>query len=152
MFATLTTVVHVFISVLLICIVLLQQGKGADAGATFGGGGNTVFGATGADNLLTRVTTFLAIFFMTTSVILAAYGRDAFSGQGELIKQLPSADAAPISAPVSESETAPQDDAPAEGAGESEVISDTTGSEATAPATAEEAAPPAENVAEEKAE
>lgn len=73
MLDTLVTVVHCFfVCPMLIIIVLLQQGKGADMGATFGGGSNTVFGASGADNLLTRVTTVLAVVFMCTSLYLAA--------------------------------------------------------------------------------
>ena len=71
MFETLVTVVHIAVCIFLVLLVLLQQGKGADLGATFGGGGNTLFGASGADTLLTKVTTSVAILFMITSVTLA---------------------------------------------------------------------------------
>ena len=90
MLATLVTASHFIICIFLIIIVLLQQGKGADIGATFGGGGNTLFGASGADNLLTKVTTALAILFMCTSVFLAAHGKNAFQSEGGLIDSLPS--------------------------------------------------------------
>jgi len=53
-------------------IVLLQTGKGADMGATFGGGSSqTLFGSTGATTFLTKSTTFVAIAFMVTSLVLA---------------------------------------------------------------------------------
>lgn len=61
--------VHVFLAVTLVVLVLLQQGKGADAGAIMGAGGaNTVFGVGGASSLLVRATTFIAVMFMLTSV------------------------------------------------------------------------------------
>lgn len=86
---TLVTIVHLFICVFLIAIVLLQQGKGADAGATFGGGGNTMFGASGADTFLTKVTTFVAICFMVTSVVLAVKGQGGGPADGTLLDELP---------------------------------------------------------------
>jgi len=56
---------------MLIGLVLLQQGKGAEMGATLGGGGsNTLFGAGGATSFVTRLTTGTAIAFMVTSVLL----------------------------------------------------------------------------------
>lgn len=75
MTTTLLNSLHLFICVLLIILVLLQQGKGADAGAVFGGGGNTMFGAAGADNFLTKFTTVLAICFMLSSVFLGLRGQ-----------------------------------------------------------------------------
>ena len=63
--------IHVSICVALVIIILLQQGKGADVGAVFGGGSNTVFGASGAGNMLTRVTSALAVAFFATSMYLA---------------------------------------------------------------------------------
>jgi len=88
MTVTLITIIHLFICVFLISIVLLQQGKGADAGATFGGGGNTVFGASGADTFLTKVTTFVAVCFMFTSVVLAVRGQGAGESGGALLDDL----------------------------------------------------------------
>jgi len=65
------TVVHVLTCALLIGVVLLQQGKGADMGAVFGGGSSsTIFGSGGAGNFLTRLTTGLAVVFMVTSLVL----------------------------------------------------------------------------------
>ena len=70
---------------MLISIVLLQHGKGADLGAAFGGSGNTLFGATGADNILTRTTTLLAIIFMSLSIVLAVHARDNVTSKGDVV-------------------------------------------------------------------
>ncbi|KKN30351.1 hypothetical protein LCGC14_0834820, partial [marine sediment metagenome] len=74
---TLVVVVHVVIAVALVGLVLIQQGKGADAGAAFGGGGasQTVFGSQGSGNFLTRMTTLLALVFFVTSVSLAVFAK-----------------------------------------------------------------------------
>ena len=64
------TVIHVFACLFLIGVVLLQQGKGADMGAVFGGSSSTIFGSGGAGNFLTRLTTGMAIVFMLTSLTL----------------------------------------------------------------------------------
>lgn len=67
--------IHVLLAVLLIGLILIQQGKGADAGATFGAGGSgTVFGS-GQANFITRMTTALAALFFVTSITLAIYAR-----------------------------------------------------------------------------
>ena len=63
-------IVQAGLCLFLIFVVLLQQGKGADMGAAFGGGANTLFGAAGANSLLSRMTTGTAIAFMISSVIL----------------------------------------------------------------------------------
>jgi preprotein translocase subunit SecG len=61
-----------------VVLVLLQQGKGASAGAVLGGSSNTLFGASGANTVLTKVTTGFAIAFMFTSVVLVKlYGGHA---------------------------------------------------------------------------
>ena len=65
------TIFHVIVSVFLILVVLLQQGKSADWAGTFGGGGSqTVFGARGASTLLSKATTVAAVVFMITSFSL----------------------------------------------------------------------------------
>jgi len=64
-------VFHVIIAVSLIALVLLQQGKGADAGAAFGAGASgTVFGSKGSSSFLTRTTGVLATLFFITSLTL----------------------------------------------------------------------------------
>lgn len=89
MFSDLLTVTHVFICVVLILLVLLQQGKGADVGATFGGGGNSFFGASGADNLLSRVTKICALAFMCTSVMLAMGSNKVVVKESAIFQNLP---------------------------------------------------------------
>ena len=68
---TILIVTHVLVCFFLVVIVLLQHGKGADMGATFGGSSQTVFGTEGPMPLLNKVTTGSAIIFMVTSVSLA---------------------------------------------------------------------------------
>lgn len=70
-------ILHVFAALGLIGLVLLQQGKGADAGAAFGAGASaTVFGARGSANFLSRTTAILAVVFFFTSLTLAYLSRD----------------------------------------------------------------------------
>lgn len=67
------TLIHVIACVALIVIVLLQQGKGANMGAAFGGSSQTVFGSGGATPFLGKVTTIVAVVFMLTSLTLAFF-------------------------------------------------------------------------------
>ena len=71
--------VHVLVSVFLIGVVLLQQGRSADLAGAFGGqGSQTAFGPRAAANMLTRLTTWSAIVFMFTSLALTVlYMRNA---------------------------------------------------------------------------
>ncbi|HVG26945.1 MAG TPA: preprotein translocase subunit SecG [Acidobacteriaceae bacterium] len=67
----LLVVVHVLVCLFLIGVVLLQQGKSADLAGAFGGqGSQTAFGPRGAANLLTRLTSWSAVIFMLTSIVL----------------------------------------------------------------------------------
>lgn len=71
---TLFLLLHVIIAIGLVALVLVQQGKGADAGAAFGSGASaTVFGSRGSASFLTRVTGGLATGFFLTSMILAYF-------------------------------------------------------------------------------
>ena len=65
------TIFHLIACFVLIVVVLLQTGKGADIGAVFGGSSQTIFGSSGAGNLLTRITTWCAVLLT---------GRSAGSG------------------------------------------------------------------------
>ena len=91
-------VIHVVSCLFLIVVVLLQTGKGADMGAVFGGGSQTLFGSGGAGNLLTKLTTGTAIAFMITSLILS-YGQ-THTGSA-LLNRLP------VSAPGAEAPPPP---------------------------------------------
>ena len=79
--------IHVLACLFLIVVVLLQTGKGADMGAVFGGGSQTLFGSSGAGNFLTKLTTGTAIAFMVMSLILT-YGASR-SPTSNLIERLP---------------------------------------------------------------
>lgn len=65
-------VIHVLLALSIIGLVLIQHGKGADAGAAFGSGASqTVFGSQGSGNFLTRLTTLLVFLFACTSISLS---------------------------------------------------------------------------------
>ena len=77
---TILIVLHVVVCLFLISIVLLQHGKGADIGATFGGSNQSLFGTEGPLPLLNKITTLAAIVFMGTSVTLAYISANQSSG------------------------------------------------------------------------
>lgn len=82
---TLVLVVHILVALAMIGLILIQQGKGAEAGASFGGGGAaTVFGASGGANFLTRATAVLVAIFFITSVTLAIFAKQNVSRLYEL--------------------------------------------------------------------
>ena len=82
-------VVHVLAALGLIGLVLIQHGKGADAGASFGGGGSqTVFGSAGSANFLTRATAMLAVVFFITSMGLAWMARQEAEGVRSFLPEL----------------------------------------------------------------
>jgi preprotein translocase subunit SecG len=69
---TVLVIFHVLVSLVLIFIVLIQGGKGAELGAAFGAGSSqTLFGGRGAATLLNKMTTVVAVIFMLTSLLLA---------------------------------------------------------------------------------
>ena len=78
MLRVILTIVQVFASVAIIGLVLLQRGKGAEAGAGFGAGASgTVFGARGASTALSRATAIFAAIFMVNSLLLTYVGTRA---------------------------------------------------------------------------
>src|SRR6185295_13037086 len=106
------TVLHVMVSIVLIVVVLLQHGKGADIGAVFGGGASsTVFGSRGAGNFLTKLTTGSALVFMVTSLSLAYLNK---SGSHDIFEDQP-APAANAPAPEAAGEAPAAAEAPAGG-------------------------------------
>jgi preprotein translocase subunit SecG len=68
---TLTVILHLLVCFLMIAAILLQAGKGAEIGASFGGSSQTVFGSRGPGTFLSKVTVGAAIIFMLTSLSLA---------------------------------------------------------------------------------
>ncbi len=69
--------IHIIVAIALSGLILIQHGKGADAGATFGSGAaGTVFGAAGSANFLTRTTAVLATIFFITSLALGYHAQE----------------------------------------------------------------------------
>jgi preprotein translocase subunit SecG len=69
---TLVTLIHIVVCFFLIIVVLLQSGQSGDIAAAFGGqGSQTAFGPRGAATVLTKVTTWCAVIFLVTSVVLS---------------------------------------------------------------------------------
>ncbi|HBZ98441.1 MAG TPA: preprotein translocase subunit SecG, partial [Pseudomonas sp.] len=76
MLQTVVIVVHLLVALGVVALVLLQQGKGADAGASFGSGASaTVFGSQGSATFLSRFTAILAGVFFLTSLGLAFFAK-----------------------------------------------------------------------------
>lgn len=83
-------VVHLLIALAIIGLIMMQRGKGADIGASFGGGGSqTLFGSTGSGNALTRMTAWLATAFFISSFALAVIANNRSAGDDELGFELP---------------------------------------------------------------
>lgn len=87
----LVSIVHVIVCLILILVVLLQSGKGADLASAFGGGSSqTTFGPRGAATFLSKATTIAAVLFMLTSLVLYLYGSKP---KGSVIKDVPTSQA-----------------------------------------------------------
>lgn len=98
MLQTVVIVVHLLVAIGVVVLVLLQQGKGADAGASFGSGASaTVFGSQGSSTFLSRFTAILAGVFFVTSLGLAFFATE----QAENISQAGLPDPAVLEVPTS---------------------------------------------------
>jgi preprotein translocase subunit SecG len=110
MLRTILTIVQVISALVIVGLVLLQRGKGADAGAGFGAGASgTVFGARGATTGLSRMTAIFAAVFMLNSLLLTyMFQREVRAAPESLLEQAregaaapaPGAAPAPVPAPV----------------------------------------------------
>ncbi|WP_415890104.1 preprotein translocase subunit SecG [Neptuniibacter sp. SY11_33] len=81
---TVVLIIHVLLAAAVIGLILLQQGKGAEAGASFGAGASqTVFGSTGSGNFLSRVTGIVAAGIFVTSFVLAVYAKEKADSVGD---------------------------------------------------------------------
>lgn len=112
---TFLIVVQVLVAVALIGLILLQQGKGADAGAAFGSGASsTVFGARGSANFLSRTTAWLAAVFFCVSLGLAYLIQGSSREIGSVVDkvQSQSAPAAVTDTPAAVEPVAPAEQAP----------------------------------------
>jgi len=83
-------IVHTLIALGIIALVLLQRGKGAEAGAAFGAGASgTVFGAQGSTNFFSRATAILATAFFATSLSLAYISSQRTGAPESLLESMP---------------------------------------------------------------
>lgn len=104
-------VLHTLIAVAIIALVLLQRGKGADAGAAFGAGASgTVFGARGSASFFSRATAFLATAFFATSLTLAYLSSQATSQPTSLLEGDVPAETEPSATAVPGDEALPSAD------------------------------------------
>ena len=101
MLRTILTILQVLSAFAIVGLVLLQRGKGADAGAGFGAGASgTVFGARGATTGLSRMTAVFAAIFMLNSLCLTyLFQRDARTAPTSLLDQVPVTPTAPAAQP-----------------------------------------------------
>ena len=98
MLATITTIIHVIVSIIIIIAVLLQVGKGASIGSTFGGASSqTLFGSAGPATILTKITYACVAIFMLTSLFLTY--TSGKSRTKSIMSDVPST-AAPLEAPA----------------------------------------------------
>ena len=94
-------VVHLIIALAIIGLIMLQQGKGADMGASFGAGGSqTLFGSDGSSNVLTKATAWLVVLFFASSFGLALLANQRSAPVDDLGLALPAAIEAPQPAAV----------------------------------------------------
>lgn len=77
---TLIAIIHIIVCLILMAVVLLQAGKGAEMGAAFGGSSQTIFGSRGAATFLSKLTVGAAILFMVTSLSLSILSRERSIG------------------------------------------------------------------------
>lgn len=120
---TILLIVHTFIAVLIIALVLLQRGKGADAGAAFGSGASgTVFGARGSASFFSRATAVLATAFFMSSLALAYMSSQEADVPDSLLENAPAAEEGAEEAPAADQQGTPalpelpsDDEAPASG-------------------------------------
>ncbi|MGZ3238434.1 MAG: preprotein translocase subunit SecG [Burkholderiaceae bacterium] len=95
---TIIVIVQVLAALVIIGLVLLQHGKGADMGAAFGSGASgSLFGATGSSNFLSKSTGVAAAIFFGATLALAYFGSKHNVVNGGVLENLPSA---PVSAPA----------------------------------------------------
>lgn len=115
MLQTVVIVVHLIVALAVVALVLVQQGKGADAGASFGAGASaTVFGSQGSSSFLSRLTAILAAVFFVTSLGLAYFAKQQAGQLSQAGLPEPAALEVPVSKPVVEDVPALEGRKPAE--------------------------------------
>ncbi len=85
-------IVQIICAIVMIGLILMQQGKGATAGATFGSGASgSLFGSSGNATFLSRATAILATVFFASTLVLAYYGNRGNASGSSVLDQLPAA-------------------------------------------------------------
>ncbi len=106
-------IAHTLIAVLIIVLVLLQRGKGADAGAAFGAGASgTVFGARGSASFFSRATAVCAALFFVSSLSLAYFSSQSSAAPDSLLEDAPVVETAPGDEVPAISDETPVSDVP----------------------------------------
>jgi preprotein translocase subunit SecG len=114
-------VIHLVLSLAIIGLIMLQQGKGADMGASFGAGASqTLLGSAGSGNVLTRATAWMVALFFATSFGLAIVAKDKTGAVDDLDTFLPQTET-PATLDV---DMQAVDDVPAVGEGDVPVVDD----------------------------
>ena len=115
-------VVHVIVALGIVGLIMLQQGKGAEMGASFGGGSSqTVFGSVGSGNFFSRMTAVLVAVFFATSFVLAIMAKNSVTVHDSLIPELETISEIPSSAPAASNKVP---EAPARSAADEVPVSD----------------------------
>ncbi len=114
MVETILLVVHLLVAIAIVGLVLIQHGKGADAGAAFGAGAaggasGSVFGAKGSSNFLSRTTAILATVFFITSLSLAYLSRTATDQSDSLLDRVQDSPAIEAPAGTADAPVLPSD-------------------------------------------
>lgn len=103
---SLALTLHVLAAVGIVGLVLVQHGKGADMGATFGSGASgSLFGAAGSANFLSRTTAILAVVFFLTSLSLAYFASNAPRTTGSVMEDAVKSTSGTAAAPAAAKET-----------------------------------------------
>ena len=107
-------VAHLIVALAIIGLIMLQQGKGADMGASFGAGGSqTLFGSDGSGNVLTRATSWLVVLFFASSFGLALLANQKSAPVDDLDLEIPASVATEVEAAAEQELPVLQDEVPA---------------------------------------
>jgi preprotein translocase subunit SecG len=137
-------ILHVIVSFIMVGVILLQAGKGAEIGASFGGSSQTVFGSRGPGTFLSKLTVWAAVIFMVTSLSLSVLSKGRFLSTSVLDlkkKESPAAEA-PATPPATGEGAAPPAAAPATPAEGPSTTPATPTPTASAPAAPAQETPP----------
>jgi preprotein translocase subunit SecG len=107
---TVISVIHVMTCILLVLVILIQSGKGAEISASFGGSSQTVFGSSGGSNFFTKFTSVAAVIFMCTSLALTILGG---ASKKSIFDQTGNPSAIPVNQQQQKAPAAPAAPAPA---------------------------------------